>query len=362
MTRVLRNEEIDRVLTVELALEALEETYRALGTGRAISGPRIDTLAPVDVPAEGQAYYGLKSMGGILPDEGVAALRLNSDVINWPVRDGNRRREKIPVAPGNRWVGMVLLFSTTTGVPLLICPDGYIQRMRVGAANGLGAKYMAREDARTMALLGTGWQAGGQLMAICSVRSMEGVRVYSPNPGNRQRFVAQFEGRVDAELLAVDSAEEAVRDADIIAAATNSLDPIHREEWVHPGVHLSTIKVQEVDESVLNRCDRIGMHTTTNVKQQTFSLQKEDSYLPEVSKGWWAEPDSAIIESAVNLADLAAGNAVGRKAPDEATCFVNNVGLGLQFAAVGKRVLEEAEKAGLGEELPTDWFTQDVHP
>jgi hypothetical protein len=77
-------------------------------------------------------------MDGIVPGLGVGAVRINSDIVSWPVRDGTVRREKIPAAPGERWVGLVLLFSMETGEPLAIFPDGYLQRLRVGAANGLG--------------------------------------------------------------------------------------------------------------------------------------------------------------------------------------------------------------------------------
>src|SRR5438105_8966659 len=91
------------------------------------------------------------------------------------------RREKVAAAPNNRYVGLVLLFSVENGEPLAILPDGVMQRMRVGAANGLGAKYLARKDARSVGILGTGWQAGAQLMAVCAVRDIETIRCFSPN-------------------------------------------------------------------------------------------------------------------------------------------------------------------------------------
>ena len=109
-------------------------------------------------------------MDGVVPKLGVGAVRINSDIITWPKRGNNMRREKVPAAPNNRYVGLVLLFSVETGEPLAILPDGVMQRMRVGAANGLGIKYLARENAKTVGILGSGWQAGAQLMAACAVR------------------------------------------------------------------------------------------------------------------------------------------------------------------------------------------------
>jgi alanine dehydrogenase len=123
-------------------------------------------------------------------------------------------------APGGRWSGLIILYSMTTAEPLMISPDGYISRLRVGATNALAARYLARQDASVLALLGTGWQAGGQLMAHCAVRPIEEVRVFSPNPSNRDRFCRELQPRVKARLVSVDSAESAVRQADIIATAT----------------------------------------------------------------------------------------------------------------------------------------------
>ena len=91
-------------------------------------------------------------------------------------------REKVPAAPqAAAYVGLVLLFSVENGEPLAILPDGVMQRMRVGAANGLGIKYLARDDAATVGILGSGWQAGAQLMAACAVRDIASIRCFSPN-------------------------------------------------------------------------------------------------------------------------------------------------------------------------------------
>ena len=97
-----------------------------------------------------------------------------------PKKGNNVVREKVPAAPGNRYAGLVLLFSAENGEPLAILPDGVMQRMRVGAANGLGIKYLARKNASTVGILGSGWQAGTQLMAACAVRDIKPIRCFSP--------------------------------------------------------------------------------------------------------------------------------------------------------------------------------------
>ena len=154
MTLLLSNEEIDSMLDVSMVLDAVEQSQLAMASGQALSGPRVDTLAPT-THGEAPATYGLKAMSGLWPEAGVAALRINSDVLVWPTVAGNVRRDRLPTNSG-RWTGMIVLYSMRTGEPLMISPDGYISRLRVGATNGLAARYLARKDSRQMALLGTG--------------------------------------------------------------------------------------------------------------------------------------------------------------------------------------------------------------
>ena len=166
MTLILSNEEISEILTMADCMDALEDAYIELEAGRGITRHRSDSLTSAQIP---NSLYGLKSMDGIAPKFGTSAVRINSDIITCPEVNGKRRRVKIPAAPNKRWVGLVLLFSTETGEPLAIFPDGVVQRARVGATNGLGAKYLARKDARIVALLGSGWQASGQRASYASL-------------------------------------------------------------------------------------------------------------------------------------------------------------------------------------------------
>src|SRR5665811_556542 len=177
--RVLTQEDTEALLDMESCLEALEPVYVDLAAGAAGSIPRADLV--VGHGQRSDAVHGLKTMSGSVPRYQIAAVRVNSDVVHWPEQHGQRRRVKLPLADG-RWVGLVLLFDMATGTPLAIFPDGYVQRLRVGATNGLGSKYMAREDASALAVLGSGWQARTQVLACCAVRPIDRVTVYSPTP------------------------------------------------------------------------------------------------------------------------------------------------------------------------------------
>lgn len=353
---LLNNDEIDALLTMEDCIDVLDAMYRDLADGRALGSPRVDNIAPSRVP---DAYYAFKQMGGTWPARGIQALRINSDVIAHPVVDGKPRRVKVPAA-GGQWVGLVSLFSTETGELLAMFPDGVAQRMRVGAASGLAARQLARADAATVALIGSGWQAGAQLMALRSVRRLSRVTVYSPSPERREAFAAQ--ARADGlDVVAVGSAAECVRGADIITSATSSMAPTIDPAWVTPGVHVGCLKAQEVDAEVLRRCDRVVVHTHDKSRQIENVLPGTPNLSAEASARWWSDPTLRAGEMP-DLAALVAGRAAGREHDREITCFVNNMGIGLQFAALGALLLEKARAAGVGREFPREWFTETVHP
>src|SRR4051794_38033429 len=184
MTLILNNDEITRLLPIADCLDQLDAAYRDLGDGKAISRTRSDIYGPV----HDNGRYVFKTMDGMVPRFEAAAVRLNSDVIRWGAGPGGIRKDKQRTAPGEKFVGLILLFSTRNGEPLAIMPDGVIQRLRVACANALGAKYMAAADASVYALIGSGWQASAQAMAMALVRPLEEIRIYSPTPAKRERL------------------------------------------------------------------------------------------------------------------------------------------------------------------------------
>jgi len=353
---VLSNDDVDRVLTMQGCIGALEAMYADFAAGRALVSTRVDNLAPNALPG---AYYAFKHMGGTWPARGIQALRVNSDVLTHPLVDGKPRRVKAPLA-GGRWVGLVLLFSTETGALLAMFPDGVAQRLRVGATNGIALKHLAREDAKTLALVGSGWQAGAQLMAALAVRPFTRVQVYSPRAQRRDAFIAEARAaHPQVQIVAADSAERCVQGADVIMAATSSLVRVIEPAWLRPGVHVSCIKAQEVDQAVLDGCERVFVHARQQAKQIDHILPGTPNVSAE--HGWWNAPGNRF-DTYPDVGMLVTGTAPGRQRAAEITAFVNSVGLGLQFAAVGALILDKARAAGVGEQLPDDWFSEDVHP
>jgi ornithine cyclodeaminase/alanine dehydrogenase-like protein (mu-crystallin family) len=375
MTLVLSNDDVDAVLDMPACLVAMEQAYREHAARRAVNRPRTDVYGPH--PDRSDAVYVFKSFEGLLPSAGVVALRINSDVIAWTEYAGSIRKDKQPLADG-RWVGLVLLFSTRTGEPLAIFPDGVTQRMRVGATNALAARHLARSDARVYGLLGAGWQAGAQLQGIAAIRQLDEVRVYSPNAAHREAFVAEWSEKLGLPMRAVDSAAAAAEGADILGTATNAVKPVVDADWVRPGMHLSCVKRSELGAAVLDRCQRVFVHAHAGAPQN-YLVGLGDRMVPaydplelveRVRAGQpitEAEAAAAATESAVDhtepeLTDVIAGELPGRTDDQEINTFVNNTGLGMQFAAIGALAYTRARDRGLGRQLPTDWFTENVHP
>src|SRR6267142_1293374 len=317
---ILSNEEISKLLSVQECMAALEPMYRDVAEERVLFSPRVDNIAPNPHP---HAYYAFKHMGGTWPAQGVQALRINSDVVTHPLVAGKPRRVKQPLADG-RWVDL------------------------------------AREKVERLALIGSGWQAGTQLAAALAVRPFREVRVYSPRRETREAFVAESRKLHKVDIRALDSAEACVEGADVIAAATSSMVRVIEPRWLQRGVHISTIKMQEVDAEVLGRCDRVVMSNRRQTKHYDNVMQGTPNVKAESARGWWN--DGSVKVNFPDLADVVAGRAKGRQSDREITAFLNNVGTGLQFAAAGAYVLKKARAQRAGTELPDDWFTEDVHP
>jgi len=363
MTLILNNEQIETLLDMPACLAAMDQAYQELGAGRAANIPRADLLAPTET--EGR-YHAFKTMSGTIPHMKLTALRLNSDVLHWPQgTGGDHLRVKIPAGRGQKWGGLIQLFDIETGELVAIMPDGFIQKMRVGATSGVAARHMARPDASVVGLLGSGWQAGAQLEAMARVRQLETIKVYSPTVANRCRFAAEMTARLGITVSPVDAPENAAQGAHILIAATNSLAPVIKGHWLEAGMHLTTVKsLSEVDDETVQRCDTIVVndHQLSDV----YTLPGHEAKIPEFGTGEYR--NDHLIHDVINwknrplLADVVGKRVLPRTDANAITCFLNNPGTGIQFVAAAGHVLQQAKAQGIGHEIPTDWFLQSVHP
>jgi len=358
--RVLSNADVEQVLTAEECMAALEPAYKELSAGKGANRPRNHTYFPVEDERYPGFRFRFKSQEGGSVGSGVWALRITSDLAGVEtLPSGVKRRRLIPAAPGGRYVGLITLYSMTTLEPLAIIHDSFIQKMRVGATSALGIRELANSGVRVAGMFGSGWQAQAHLECLLLVRpEIEEVRVYSPTPGHREDFARAWSKKTGRKVVAVDDRRDAVAGCQVVTCATAAMDACFDGAWLEPGTHVTSITSpdgtatrRELDDTTFDRADRIIVFSREQVHHD-----KQDDILGPVHRGRLAFDD--IRE----LGELLLGTAPGRAAENDLTVFANNTGMGIQFAAVGARVLELAAERGLGHEVPTGWLLEETSP
>jgi alanine dehydrogenase len=358
MTLWLSNDDARELLTPQDYLEAVEAGYREMGLGRVVERQpsRTHTYVEATGKAPPGARFCCRTIEGGVPALGVYAVRLCSEVPHEILVDGMRRKDKPPAIDGRKYLGLVFLLSLEDGALLAMLQDAYLNMMCTGATGALGVKHLAREDASTIGMIGSGWQAGGQLRSICSVRPIRRVRVFSPTAANREAFADEMSKELGIAVEAVAAPTDAVRGADIVVTATNSYDPFFRGAWLEPGQHLDVMgggdrnnRMRELDDECYRRADLVVI----NARDQVAYDRPEDLFDP-VDRG---ELD---WDEVAQLPDVIAGTSLGRTSPDQITLHRHNTGLGLWYASAGHRLYHEALQQGRGIEIPSDWFTQDL--
>jgi alanine dehydrogenase len=219
-------------------------------------------------------------------------------------------------------------------------------------------------------MIGSGGMARTYAMAIKEVSPIEVIRVFSPTRANRERYAQEMTEKLDVECVAVDSAEKAVKGADVVSLVTDSLVPVIKAEWLEPGMHINNVRNNETGADVLKRVDvraRLGTSTLAadrNAPSVTTGSDGMFGYIAgtlEEKKKIPLAPTSEIDNPNIGtIPDIMAGRWVGR-ANDQQITFLNNQGTqGLQFAAVGGTAYNLAKAKGLGHPLPLEWFTQNI--
>jgi alanine dehydrogenase len=366
MTLIINNDDVAKVLTMETTLAALEESYLQLAARTAVCRPRIDIRIPTSDPAKNYQWGTME--GG--STSGYFAIRMKSDIIYETQYNGVTTQEKYCMRPG-LYCGLILLTSIQNGEFLAFINDGHLQHMRVAGDGGIGVKYMANEDAEVVGMLGSGGMARTHMQAFTRVRTIKKLQVYSPTKENREAFGREMAAKYNIEVQVCDRPEDIYKGAQIVAALTDSAVPVVDGALLEKGAHIVNIGgTGKPDAECLKRVDvylRFG-DAPAPIGRPEFGV--EDEFL-----GWEARPDmhkhgdgrrarrahgAAAVGRRVSLADLAEGRVKGRTSGDEITYSERGNLQGAQFFAVAGKVYELAKRAGLGREIPTEWFLQDI--
>lgn len=317
MTLHINESEVRQLLTMPMAIAAVEETSRKQAEGSVVVHPR----RRFELPGGGFFHY-MAAM-----DTGTCRITM----------------KQYTYVKG-KLCFLVPLYSTESGELLALIEADYLGQMRTGAASGVATKYLAHKLAKSAAIIGTGGQARTQLEAIHNVRMLDSVYVYGRNPERRKKFCDEMSEHLGTNVYPMDSIVSAVQSAEIVCTATTSSQPVLHGADVPAGVHINAIGAnhahkRELDDEVIAKANLIFVDSLAQSQQEAGDL-----IIPFVKQ---RERWSQVFE----LAQLVAGKAPGRTKDIQITLFKSN-GIASWDLAVASKVYTLAREKGLGRELP----------
>ena len=241
----------------------------------------------------------------------------------------------------NLWI---TLYAADTGKVLAILHGAVIGRMKTGATAAMAAKHMAREDSKTVGILGSSDQARTQLLGLAAVRGIESVRVFSPDPDHREAYAAWARDSLPGlDAAAVGSAEEAVRGADILVTVTNAHEPILDGDWIAPGTHCSVICAHDPKRREIDTATLLKGRVVVDDRDQAFN-EKGEILIPLAAGEITADHVKGCIGEVIT------GKVAGRESDAQITMFLSG-GTALEYMGVSAMLHQKAMAAGIGQVL-----------
>jgi alanine dehydrogenase len=317
MTLHISEAEVRSVLTMPLAVEAVEEISRKQATGEVVVHPR----RRFELPGGGFFHY----MAAADFSLGFVAMKQYTYV-----------RGKLRF--------LVPLYEMASGDLLALIEADYMGQQRTGAASGVATKFLARKDSRIAAIIGTGGQAKTQLEAVAAVRKLESARAYGRDAAKREKFCAEMSQRLGFPVIPCASAAEAVSGADIVSTATTSSQPVVKGADLSPGAHINAIGAnhahkRELDDEAVASADIIVVDSVEQSRQEAGDLIIA------------FHGDEICWTGVKKLSEIVSGKATGRTSDTEVTLFKSN-GIASWDLAAAMKVYSMAREKGLGRELP----------
>ena len=308
---------VDQVMTMQDCVCVMEDMFDQAQRGMVWSQPRTHIRTPV-------GYHHI--MPGAVLGSGVVGLKVYT--------------ARFPA--GSRF--LTVLHDSETEDLLALVQGGRCSQLRTGAISGVATKYMARQEAATVGIIGTGVQARSQLQGICTVREIRSIRTYDIDQEKCQKFCAEMADLLDIEVTPVKTAQDCVKGADIVTTMTTSPTPVVEGEWLQHGMHLNVMGSnhwtrREVDDEVIRQVDTVVVDSIADAQRYSGDL------LFSMDRGLirW--------EQVHELVSVVAGRIPGRPSADAITLFKSH-GIGISDVAAAAYVYRKAKERGLGTELP----------
>ena len=315
MALLLREADVEQLLTMPTTIDLVERVHREYSTGKAIDVPRERTRVP---------KAGLHILQGAVPSAGVFGYKAYTSS-----KDGVRF--------------LVYAFNAERGNLEAIVEADRLGMMRTGAAGGVAAKWLARPDAKVVGVFGSGWQAEGQIEALAHVRKLERVKVWSRSAEKLARFCERMRARLSLDIVPAASPEDAVKGSDIVVTITTSATPVFPGEALAPGTHVNaagsnSLLRQEIDEATVRKADVVV------VDSRPSALKEAGDLLPVLEKG------RLHVGGLTELGEVIAGTRPGRTSAEQTTLFESQ-GMAIQDLIIAAELLKLARSRGMGSEV-----------
>lgn len=352
MVMIINEEEGRDLLDMGECIDLMEDVFREFGRGNGVNPPRLRYSCPT--PGS-EAKYFANIHAGALPSYGVAAVRLNSRL----AQEKNEETLRVEFQhPTRRYWGQFLIYSLETAELLGIIVDGSISPLRVGATSGAAVRLLARPDSRVAGLFGTGHQAELHAEALAAALPLQHLKVYSPSREHREDFCRRFTRELGIPVTSASEPGEVVRGSDVICCATSSSAPVFEGKDLEPGQTVVSIvnsdvvfQRHEVDRETVRRSGLIVVNS-----RESVHANRQKELLDPIDAG------ETSWDRVAELGEVVNGSAAGRRDPADIVYYKNNSGMAIQFAAVGKALLDKARETGVGTELPGESFSADLEP
>ena len=315
MALLLREKDVEKLLTMQKTLELVERVHREYSTGNAIDVPRERSRLP---------KAALHILQGAVPSASIFGYKAYTSS-----REGVRF--------------LVYGFNAERGNLDVIVEANYLGMMRTGAAGGVAAKWLAREDAKTMGVFGAGWQAHSQVEAVARVRKLSRVKVWSRTAEKLQKFCAEMRGKLSLDVVPAASPQDCVEGSDIVTTITTSATPVFNGEWLSPGTHVNaagsnSLLRQEIDETTVRRASRVVVDSRPSAQKEAGDL------LPALEKG------RLHLGALTEIGEVIAGTRPGRTSAEQITLFESQ-GMAIQDLVIAAELLRVAREQGVGESV-----------
>ena len=315
MALLLREADVEKLLTMKTTLELVERVHREYSTGQAIDVPRERTRLPKSA---------LHILQGAVP---------SANVLGYKAYTSSKE--------GIRF--LVYAFNAERGNLDALVEANHLGMMRTGAAGGVAAKWLARDDAKVAGVFGSGWQAHSQIEALAAVRKLEQVKVYSRTRDKLEKFCAEMREKTKLDVVPAASPEETVKGSDIVVTITTSATPVFSGEWLAPGTHVNaagsnSLLRREIDEATLRKCEVVV------VDSRPTAIKEAGDILPALEKGRLHA--GALVE----LGEVIAGTRKGRTRADQTTLFESQ-GMAIQDLIIAAELAKLARAQGVGQDI-----------